>query len=218
MRHKNNIIQASLLSLLVSFLTACAPQYTPSMMNTSSVELARESIVEQIPLASITPETMTYIAQQYQKNGNGILDLTMTYDPRSKDFTAMNAVHGLQAIEKTLKQNGVTQYETQTLAVPDGKPSLMVSYDMIRAQAPSDCQPMPGLDTNETGRFIGDYKFGCGIETAIAKQIARPADLEGNATLDRRTARRDSVVIEGYSAGVPREPIVGIEREDLVSE
>ncbi len=203
--------------VILPFLLIACTQTTPSMMNVSPVELSRETVVEQIPLEEINDGLLAQIANHHQKNSNSPLELTMTYDPKSKNFTAMNAVNELKRINKALRYKGVSNMVTQTVAVPEGNPSLMVSYDTVMAHAPSDCDPMPGLNNNQTGRFLGDYKFGCGVESMIARQIARPSDLEGNATLGPRDSRRDSAVIEEYSAGIPREPLEGIEREDLTS-
>lgn len=214
---KNKIAYFSLIILGAVSLTACT-QTTPSMMNTSRIELARETNMEQIPLNEINDTTIASLAGQYSKYGSGALDLTMTYDPKAKDFTAMKAVHELKYVQGALKKKGVRNMTAQTLAVPDGKPSLIVSFDTVAAQAPSDCAPMPGLELNKTDRDLGTYKFGCSVETALAKQIARPADLEGNSDMGARSARREAVVVEGYSAGVPREALDGIERGDLAAE
>lgn len=197
-------------------LSACT-QSTPTMMNTAQIELSRETSFEQIPLNAINDVNIAALAGQYRQYGSGILDLTMTYDPKSSVFTAMKAAQELKEVQTLLKKKGVFNLAAQTLAVPDGKPSLMVSFDTVQARAPSDCGTMPGLNNNETGRFLGNYKFGCGVETMLAKQIARPADLEGNADMGARPARRDGIVTEEYSAGVPRQPLEGIEREDLAS-
>lgn len=213
---QKRINHLSLIMLAAVSLTACT-QTTPSMMNTSKVELARQTSLEQIPLADVNETTMAVLANDYNQYGSGSMDIVMTYDPKAKDFTAMNAVHTLKDAQTSLRKQGVKNIHAQTLAVPEGKPSLIVSYDTVTAQAPSDCTPMPGMDNNETGRFIGDYKFGCGVETAFAKQIARPADLEGNSDMGVRSGRRDATIIEGYSAGIPREPLDGIERDDLAS-
>lgn len=201
-----------------SLLIACT-QTTPSRMNTSPMQLAHQTVVEQIPVAQLNDVTITNIAEQYKENtSSGPLDLTMTYDPQSKSFTAMKALHELGRIKNALKSKGVTTVTTQTLAVPQGKASLMVSYDIISAQAANDCMPMPGLEYNETGRFIGEYKFGCGVDTMLARQIANPADLEGNSKMATRDARRESVIVDGYSSAQPRVPLNGIERSDLAAE
>jgi type IV pilus biogenesis protein CpaD/CtpE len=203
---------------VIGFLLAGCTQSTPSMLNTSKVELTQETVVEQIPLNEITDSRLAVLADYHRQFGTGPLDIAMTYDPKSKEFTAMNASHRLKHVKTVLGYKGVKNIQAQTVAVTDGSPSLIVSYDMSRAQAPSDCAPMPGLENNETGRFIGDYKFGCGVETMFAQQIARPADLKGNAVMDQRDARREAIVVDGYSAAVPREPLVGVERDNIVSE
>lgn len=205
------------LSLILPFLMMACTQTTPSMMNTSSVEVSRELVVEQIALDNINDSVLSQIAAHHLKTGDGALELTMTYDPISQSFTAMNAVHELKHVRDALRYKGIKNMVTQTLAVPEGKPSLMVSYDTVLAHAPSDCVSMPGLDNNLTGRDLGQYKFGCGVESMLARQIARPSDLEGNAGLGKRGAGRESGVIRDYAAGVPREPLEGIERDDLTS-
>lgn len=214
---RNKTTYLALIILGAVSLTACT-QTTPSMMNTSRVELARETSVEQIPLSGVNDINMTVLAEKYRKYGSGPLDLLMTYNPKARDFTAMKAVHKLKYVQTILKTKGVRNIEAQTLAVPDGKPSLIVSFDTVTAQAPSDCTPMPGLELNKTDRDLGSYKFGCGLETAFARQIARPADLEGNTDMGVRSARREAIVVGGYSAGIPHEPLNGIERGDLASE
>ena len=213
----NSIKFLSLLIGSAALLSACT-QTTPSMMNTSPIEMARETVVEQIPVSQINKGVIENLAKHYAENANGPLDLTMTYEPKSRSYTAMKALHQLGHIKKDFKAMGVTNVTTQTLAVPQGKASLMVSYDIVTARGPSDCDVMPGLEHNETGRFIGDYKFGCSVETATARQIADPADLEGNAGLAVRDARRESIVVEGYSSAEPRPPLEGVERGDLAAE
>lgn len=199
------------------FLSACT-QYTPSMMNNSPVQLSQTTMIEQIMLKDIHDETLSLLANHYHENATSALDLTMTYDPKSKSFTAMNAVHELKQIKDFLSKKGIKNILVQTQAVPNGTPSLMVSYDMVQAMAPADCTLMPGLDKANTTRFIGEYKFGCSTETMVAKQVARPSDLQGNATMDQRSARRDAIILNGYSRGEPRTPLEGIEREDLATE
>lgn len=205
------------LPFVLPFILMACTQTTPSMMNTSKPELSRETVVEQIAVEDINDGLLSRIAAHHRKSSNGPLELTITYDPKSKSFTAMKAVNELKHVSEVLKYKGVRNMVTQTLVVPEGNPSLLVSYDTVMAHAPSDCDIMPGLDTNKTGRFLGDYKFGCSVETMFTQQIARPADLEGNATLGKRDARRDSVVVEDYAIGNPRPPLEGIERDDLTS-
>ena len=117
--------------LAVNALAACT-QSTPSMMNQARVELTRETSVEQIPLEKLNNQNLTVLAEQYRKYGSGPLDLTMTYDPNSKSFTAMNAVSKLRQVQSVLKKKGVSNLTGETLPVPEGKPAMMVSYDIVR--------------------------------------------------------------------------------------
>ncbi len=203
----------------VLFTMGACTQTTPSMMNDSPIQVSHETTIQQIPVEEITQPILVSVADHYKRYGDKrALDLTMTFDPKSKDFTAMKAVHTLKDIQERLKYRGVHHVKSQTLSVPEGRPSLIVSYNTVAAHAPSDCDPMPGLANNKTDRDIGAYKFGCGIETLMAKQIYRPADLYGNDALDSAEGRREAAVIDGYNAGVPREALDGIEREDLSTE
>lgn len=200
-------------------LAACSPQYTPPMMNNSQIQLSRSTMMEQIDLADINDGLLSALADHYSKKGSGVLDLTMTYDPASKNFTAMDAVHKLNGVKASLKKKNITNIKMQTMSIPNGKASLLVSYDIVEALSPSECQTtMPGVDTRSTTRFMGEYKFGCSVDTIISRQIAHPSDLEGTSGLGQREGRRDAAILDGYNKGVPREPIQGIERQDLQSE
>ena len=205
--------------VLMTVLAVCAcTQSTPSMVNQNSVELVEETVIEQIALADINDVTISSIATQYRKYGNGPLELAIAYDPKSKTFTALSALQKLQEIKKKLARVGIKTVLTETISAENAKPVLLVSYDSVSAQAPSSCDPMPGID-NTTTRFIGDYKFGCGIETMLARQISKPSDLKGNDQMDQtRSARRESVVQDRYNSGLPLDPLTIIDRSNIGSQ
>lgn len=209
---KNFGVVAMMLSL-----SACT-QNTPSMMNTSAVQLSHTTMMEQIAFEDINDHVLSSLAAHYLKNGTSEMDLTMVYNPTSQDFTAMSAVHELNHIKNFLKKKGVHNVASQTTAIPNGHASLIVSYDMVQALAPQGCDVMPGLVKDDTTRFLGDYKFGCSTETMLAKQIAHPADLQGNGKLGARDARRDAIVIDNYQRGESRTPLEGLGRNDLEAE
>lgn len=208
-----------LLPILLSFflMTACT-QYTETRMSQAKPQLSHSTIMEQIPFADIHDQTLSALAAHYSKNGVSDLDLTMTYDPASKNFTAASANHELGHIRDFLNGKGIRNILSQTTAISNGTPSLLVSYDVVNVSAPADCTAMPGLNGEGTTRFIDDYKFGCSTQTMFAKQIAHPADLQGNAELGMRDGRREAIILDSYKAGIPRESIEGVERDDLISE
>jgi type IV pilus biogenesis protein CpaD/CtpE len=182
-----------------ALLTGCT-QTTPSMMNTSKAELVDETHMEQIPYDKLDDISMAILANQYSRYGDGQLELTMAYDPSSKNFTAMHARNKLKELEKMLAMKGVTSVKTSTLAMKGEAPSLMVMYPSVSAQAPSDCDHMPGVKDNKTGRFLGNYKFGCSVEMFTAQQVYRPSDLRGRGgeAMGVNEGRRITSVMETY--------------------
>jgi type IV pilus biogenesis protein CpaD/CtpE len=75
---------------------------------------------------------------------------------------------------------------------------------------------MPGLDNTATDwKGVKKYGFGCTIESVMAKQIERPADLAGTAALPETSdGRRLSNSIDSYRDGVPNEKLEGINSTD----
>lgn len=68
----------------------------------------------------------------------------------------------------------------------------------VHAAAPAGCRNMPGFDDGLTSEKIGDYRFGCSVDAMVAKQIYRPADLQGNAGHDLGDGRRATSGVEYY--------------------
>ncbi len=188
-----------LIGVSAGLLAGCAPQNTPSMMNTHRAELVHQKAIEQIPAAKVDDVTLALLADDYRRYGNGPVDLAMIYDPSSKTYTAVSARNQLRKIESDLKSRGVAQIVTRTVAVDKGDPALMVSYESYQAQGPTGCDDIPGINDYQTTRDIAQYRFGCSTENMLARQIARPADLMGrgddNAPSD---GRRATNVIEEY--------------------
>ena len=189
-----------LTALLGCALVAGCTQSTPSMMNTSKPELVSETHIEQIPSENVDDIAIAILADQYSRFGNGPLELTMTYDPKSKNYTAMKARHSLSSVKAKLAKKGITNVKLDTLAVEGETPSLMVMYPSVVAQGPSDCGVMPGLEDYQTTRHIGMYQFGCATETLLAKQVARPSDLQGRGgnVMGVNEGRRITNVMETY--------------------
>lgn len=194
---------------------ACT-QTTPSMMNESRIQVVEESIIDQIEYDQVDQAVITRMAQYYLKNATGPLDLTLTYNPKSKYFGRSKANNELSKLVSALRKKGVNSITTDVMPVPNASPLLIINYESATALAPADCGRTPGLNDYQTGRFIGDYKFGCGVETMFAKQIADPTDLYGNSQLGTRDARREANVVETYRTGQPSAPIEGVETNERI--
>ncbi len=179
-------------------LCACAPLNTPSMVNTERPRLIEDTAMQQIPVSDISPGYLNKIARDYERFGTDTLHLSLGYDPKSKSYGALKAFEDLGSIKSKLQTMGVRAISAETVKVEGGAPTLMISYDALKAAAPAGCRNMPGMDDGITTREIGDYRFGCSIDTMLAKQIYRPADLQGNDAEDPGDARRAVNTVEHY--------------------
>ena len=56
---------ALLLGFTLPLLGACGPQHTPSMMNTSPIELSRETMLDQIALRVLNENSLEAMANLY---------------------------------------------------------------------------------------------------------------------------------------------------------
>lgn len=193
----NKLVQSGSLLMVTCLAVACSPQTTPSMMNVSKPVLTSETAMQQIAVKDIKDGHLRMIADDYARYGSGSLNLSLVYDPKSSGYTAMKAFNDLSSYKDTLRKFGVKNVSAETVQAA-GDPMLMVTYDAVKAQAPEGCDLLPGTETNQTTRFIGEYKFGCTIDTMLARQIYRPDDLKGNSQLDPGDGRRAANSTEHY--------------------
>lgn len=187
----------------------------PTQVNTSRVELREESFSKVYKKGEVEEGEIKMIAHHYYRYGAGDMNLTVTYNPRSKTNTAMEATREGAKIANALRINGVKNVAVDVLPVSGQKSSdVLVSYPMMVAQAPSGCDDMPGwkdgpmVDHKETAK----YRYGCTIEKQLAKQISRPRDLMGRSGYTTSTdGRRQQNVLSqgGYYSGTPNEPLDG---------
>lgn len=201
-----------------AFLSACQ-QRTPSMMNTSRVELNTNAGIDQVPVSRVNDGYLSALATQYGRYGEGPIDLTISYDPSSKSYNATKAVNELASLSDKLSRKGLGNVTTSTLPVSgQAQPMLMVSYNMVTAQGPADCGNMDGLYDNATSPDIGAYRFGCGVEQMLARQVSRPADLRGRGTVDTGDGRRATNVSESYRGQPPEaytQPLETFDRGEI---
>ncbi|MCK5375082.1 MAG: hypothetical protein KAJ40_07345 [Alphaproteobacteria bacterium] len=204
-------IKAGLAVLSVG-LTGCMNMYEPPTVNDTPIQVKEEAFLQDVPVADVDDGYIEALARHYRRHGSSTMDLLITYDPHSKDNTAMNATNEAADIAVALREKyGVTNVEVgiMPIASQDEEPRLLVSYDSLYAQAPAGCDGMmPGLE----GRPLEndpDYKLGCSIDTLIARQVAHPADLlgqgESNVTSEGRSAAN---IVDVYRSGA-QNPVLG---------
>ncbi len=182
----------------IALLSACGRQSTPSMMNTSLPQLSNETRMEQIPVEKASQGYLARVADNYSRYGADTLQLSLVYDPASKTYDAMKAFNDLGSIKSKLAIMGIRNVKGDVVKQEGAEPTLMVSYDAVMAQAPAGCRNMPGFNDGLTTGQIGDYKFGCSVDTMLAKQIYRPADLAGSEGHDAGDGRKATNTVEYY--------------------
>ncbi|PZO87215.1 MAG: hypothetical protein DI626_04515 [Micavibrio aeruginosavorus] len=202
-------------------LGACARQSTPSMMNTSMPRVVEQTSMQQVPVSKISDGYLAQLADDYGRYGSGAVTLALAYDPSSKTYGAMDAFNDLASIKERLRKAGLKNARAETVKMAGTEPTLFISYDSQTAMAPAGCRSMPGFDDGLTTAEIGNYKFGCSVDSMIAQQIYRPADLRGNAGSEPLDGRKAANVAE-YNRRVDPERIQGelsrMERKDIQAE
>lgn len=196
-----------------SALSACSMDTKSALISPRErVELRQEKTAERLPVKALDDAGLATLADRYRRAGEGPVDVTVTYDPKSKTNTAMAAATEAARIATYLRRKtGGTNVATDILPVhASGDASeALITYGSVSAHAPSDCQAMGGVDGNET-HADQDYKYGCTIETLLSQQIANPKDLKGRAGLDAGDGRRQSNILEGgYRSGTPNSALQG---------
>ncbi len=202
-------------------LGACSRQSTPSMMNTSQPRVVEQTSMQQVPVKKISDGYLAQLADDYGRYGSGGVTLALAYDPASKAYGAMDAFNDLASVKERLRKAGLTNVRAETVKTEGSEPTLFISYDSQTALAPAGCRNMPGFDDGLTTGEIGNYKFGCSVDSMIAQQIYRPSDLRGNAAHDPIDGRKARNVSE-YNRIVDPERIQGeltrMERKDMQAD
>lgn len=204
----------SALAILALSLSACELE-VPSQMNTSRLELVETAQQNAYPVSDLDGSALQDIADHHKRYGQTPLMLTVTYDP-SVSGAASAATRDGQRLGASLKAKGATNVHYETLPVAgQGKDrQVLVQYDSMTAQAPSDCGRIGGYDTStavspDGARTEPDYKLGCSVEAVIAKQVARPSDLGGNTKMGPYDGARASGQLDDYRKGKELEKLQG---------
>ncbi len=207
-----NIIRTAIIALSVVGLSACEHVvHEPTKITDKRAQVVEDKVFEQMPAQLMDKNIVDTMVQHYTRYGDGAIDLSVTYDPRSKTATAMHASSEVARIAQLFAESGLRTSSANIIPVKDQGEQMnaLVSYSSFEAIAPEDCEVMPGM-TNRNIEPEEDYELGCTLETVFAKQIARPKDLAGRtAATGDHDGRRASNVLEGYRSGVPNEPLAG---------
>lgn len=212
MTHRK-ILQFAASVLVLSTLVGCEV-HVPSKANNSRLELVQTGEQTAFAVSDLGRTQLQQIAEHHERYGQTPVMLTVTYDPAVKGAAGAATRDG-QRLGAALKDLGVSraQYETLPVAAQGPARLVLVQYDALTAQPPSDCGSVPGLESTvvspDGAKTEDDYRLGCSVETLIAKQVARPSDLAGNTTMGPYDGARASGQLEDYRKGEEFKPLTG---------
>ncbi len=199
------------MAVCAGFLLSSCSLYQEGTLTENRVQVIEKKFVEEVSLKDATNHYVVGLAHHYDKHGDGPVDLSVTYDPKSRSNTAMNASQEAARLVRSLREEGVRNVNANILPVRgQGNQSIViVSYMSYTAEAPRDCTNMPGFDDTDI-THKEEYRIGCTVESMFAKQIARPKDLLGQGSAGSTTdARRAGNIGERYRIGTPNESLDG---------
>lgn len=206
---KKNIF---LIGVCAVALSACGDMHHPTFITPHRAQVTTSSFEDNVPASSVDAAFIESLAEAYRRAGQGALDVTVTYDPRSSINTAMNAGNRAASIARALQGQGISNSNVSTLPVHNqGSDSrVLVSFSKLTSSAPRGCEAlMTGVD-DPTYEINEQYRLGCTIEAYRARQT-RPVDLAGRAPpeITATDGRRSGNIIEPYRAGAKNEKLEG---------
>lgn len=159
------------------------------------------------------------IGNYYSRFGNGPVNVVVSYDPQSKVNSLPKAEQALAYLKTGLAKNGVKDFKGALSAMRGSGDvsTTLVAFPAITASAPAGCGMMPGYKDPSEGipsntNIKPPYGYGCTIETLLAKQVSRPADLMGQQGFETNgDGRRAERVIStrGYYGDKPNDSLDG---------
>jgi type IV pilus biogenesis protein CpaD/CtpE len=195
----------------LGLLLAGCDMYQEGHLSQNRIQVSEERFSQEVATSDLDSEYIMALGDQYARNGDGPVEVAITYDPKSSSNTAMEASNEVVRISRALRAQGITDLNATILPVNgQGEESqTLISYNAYSALAPEDCTVMEGVESTEV-TLDPEYKLGCTIDTVFARQIARPKDLKGQEQTDPTTDGRSAAnIIEGYRSGVQNEALEG---------
>lgn len=176
-------------------LSGCE-MYAPGTLSTEKIQVREEPYFLDISAREASDDLAARVAHHHARHSDGPMRVTVTYDPQNYRNTAMMATQKAADMARALRGRGVAQVESDILPVTgQGDESrVLISYDAYTAHAPSNCGTLPGIESNVV-EPNEDYKMGCTVQTMIARQVARPKDLEGQGDAGVNTDGRSATNI-----------------------
>lgn len=196
------------------FVLPACDLYEESWTTKERASVSQERVYETFTSDEFSDAIIANLAHDYDRHGFSPMSISVTYDPLSRNYTALNASNEVARIAKKMRENGVRDAEIGVLPAESYAGQIIVSYDAYTAKAPENCGSLPGLKTrSDIGQSIEEkeqYALGCTIETLMARQVSRPKDLMGQKQTETAVdGRRVINTAEFYRDGIPNDPLEG---------
>ena len=181
-------------------LVACENglSFKPSMYDNTvttqrPIVIEEKRFVQKLPTQNVTHDYLVNLSNDYERTGSSPIYMVLAYDPDKRNgklesFTKSSILKG------QLAKLGITNTVIKTMPVTGSPGEVVIGYDRLSASGPKNCGEVPGL-TTETGSY-GDYGLGCTVKDMIAKQVAYPADLEGQSEMSAFDADRAAAPVK----------------------
>ena len=213
---KKKLRAAGIIAFASVMVSACSFD-TPSHVTTNKIQLLETSEYDTYATSNVSAFLLADIAAKQVSEGNGPMDVTVTFDPSSKVNTKAKAEREIARMVSALESQGVRDVRGTVLPVnaPPNYSVTTIRYARLTASGPKDCGKMPGYEDRATA---GDtdihkaYEYGCTVEDIFAQQVARPADLLGQDDFKTPgSGRYAGNVLEngGYYDGQRSQPLGG---------
>lgn len=200
-------IVAALMGVVMAILLGGCDLHEPTSFHEKRLAVYENNYAKIYDSKTVSARTIYDIVENYERYGDGQMNITVTYDPSSKDNSSFTAVEHLGAVTASLRELGIYDVKGGVMPIHDQGVSsqTLVAYRSYSAVMP-DCKQIPGLNDRKPDTSA-DYEFGCSTETLMAKQVYRPKDLLGNSALGRSDGRRAANVMDTYRSGEPAEAL-----------
>lgn len=208
---------SAVIAVSCALMLAACDVSTPSDVGVGRIRLDETVRTEVLDAAAVDPARVNIIADDFQRNGQGLLRAVISYDAASP-LNAISAEKQGKMMKKSFAHRGVSDLDISYVAVTDNADAgkAVLSYSVVTALPPGECTvPMPGSAGTEKLENALDYKIGCETKVAISKMIAEPRDLEGRTGTPDGDSRRQGAVSEKYRSGKPNEPIKGLSSSEV---
>lgn len=158
-----------------------------SMVTQRNITIEEKRFVEKKPASDVTYDYLLGLSDDYDHHGSSPVYIVMGYDPDKRN-SKLSTTNKRSILKGQLAKLGMRDAVIKTIPIVGSDGDVVIGYDRMTAKGPENCGAMPGHQS-ETGSY-DDYGMGCGVKSAMAKQLAYPRDLLG-ADIDMGTLDAD---------------------------